>query len=98
MISSLLTSGGTQANSKKPRQGKFMLDIRKRFFSQRMAGHWDRLLREWPQHKASQISRGACFKKGLDNTLRCTRGFLDQDLWVLVCPFQLRVFHASVNV
>lgn len=39
---------------------------------------------QWSQHKASLISRRACFKEGLGNTLRHAVGFLDQDLWVVV--------------
>jgi len=27
-------------------QGKFNLDVRKRFFTERMLGHWNRVLRE----------------------------------------------------
>jgi len=45
-------------------QGKFRLDIRKRFFTETVVGHWERLLREVVT--APSLSE---FKQHLDNTL-----------------------------
>ncbi|KFQ96093.1 hypothetical protein Y956_04069, partial [Nipponia nippon] len=46
-------------------QGRFRLDIRKRFFIQRVVEHWNRL----PQEEVTAPSL-TTFKKHLDNTLR----------------------------
>ncbi|KAK4824390.1 LOW QUALITY PROTEIN: hypothetical protein QYF61_014050 [Mycteria americana] len=64
LISSQVTSNGTRGNGMKLRQGKFRLDIRKRFFTEWVVGHWNRLHRE--MMTAPGLSE---FKECLDDAL-----------------------------
>lgn len=63
-----------QEDSLKVRQGKFRLDVRKKFFTERVTGHWNHLPRQMVESPSP-----AMFKKKTGRGSQC-HGLLDEEV------------------
>lgn len=86
---SLATSNGTRRPSIKLHQWRFKLNVRKKFFADKMIKHWNGCLRRWWNHCSWKCLRKYC------NDSQCP-GLIDRV--VLDCSLDLMISEVFCNV